>query len=683
MSYVIPYTPAEIAGMRVKRFGGGGEGGDDGEGDSDDDDDDDEGDGEGDGDDGDDPDDDGKEESKSEGETGEKSTGEERVGESGDKANRTPKAQPKPLTDLKNLPTSGSGSSSASASPVKHKRSKTPNVVPILLVILARAACWFHQQDQSRVSGSGYFDKYVAKQPGRERKESTAGGHSGPPDQERDKNLRIETNAGANVISTSDLTTSSSTESAPFSNISSSTISTSSPLNSGGSSGVPSLLGSPSVMTANYRRRDRERSGTLTREERQLQMLDSTVPKNLGGGAPGLEAYMAERVRAERERIAVGFGYSHGSGLGPDSVSSDERLTLGLAGSDETPEDERFPGGGGFSPGFGAGDGGQGGGGGGRGFLQIPPVESLNWKPLIYGEGNRNGYPTRLSIDPSTWNYLSDVLFPLHRSQSPSHIGKSSLGGNITTQTNSTISPIHALVVTLLRDIYGYWPGNLVQFARDPTKYLDAHKIQCCYDTKGWKQLWDSNDEVTKRINHLMKDFAFNPIMLQFSPEEELDNISRFQKTDIAELVAMSHRLWSTRNSESRPSLLQRNSLNAGSRADPKPSSSIEMASISPISPGDISPAESVSPPASRRIQTPTAAIMIGGGKAAQVGYTSQPINTMARPLAGGNGIDKLKRDNAVLLAEVTHFKRLADIYLGRESFLFPGNLFFFFLYLN
>lgn len=156
-----------------------------------------------------------------------------------------------------------------------------------------------------------------------------------------------------------------------------------------------------------------------------------------------------------------------------------------------------------------------------------------------------------------------------------------------------------------------------------------------------------------------MRDLTVNPLLLQWTPREELANVSRFSKLDTAELVASSHRLLPRRDKGFGVSLLASDQPNE-----------------------EVRPSISTSSDGSSSIGF-TAAKDGGGGVGGGVSRSelrgsregnSSPINILSRNMAAANisgpsaSGDRMRREQVMLATELVHTKRLAKLYLSRES---------------
>lgn len=418
-------------------------------------------------------------------------------------------------------------------------------LLPKLLVIIARAVCWFAPLSQplrrTRKAEGGYFDRYTPR-PGNARHRSSTG------------------IAGSEA------------------------------------SGI-------AIGGSNYRRRDRigvtETSGSMDRH---------TPPREQSGD--GLEGYMAFRKRQEeeqaRQRANVPFATSSSYGEGP-SVSPETDLTQGDVIS--------------------------------SGSFHLPPHPSQSWKTLTGS----------VQLDLNAYLHLRELLCPQ--------------------DAHGHSETLDDLVTTVVRDVYGYWPGNLFAFARDPTEYLTVRGEVCIFAaTEGWKSVFADRAELVARLTvsrakaekrpavnslvglqHAMRNLTVNPLLLLWTPKEELTNVNRFGKVDLTELVATSHRLLSRTDNGFGASL---------------------MADRPPI---EVRPSASTSPDDSSSVGPMGKDATIRSDQRAREGNSS-PINILNRSMAAFNlsgpssSADRMRREQVMLATELTHTKRLARLYLSRKS---------------
>lgn len=230
---------------------------------------------------------------------------------------------------------------------------------------------------------------------------------------------------------------------------------------------------------SNYRRRDQvvggngggggggvggEVSGGASSMERH------TPPRDQSGDAGGLEGYMAFRKRQEEEEQArlqqQQQQQRSANSAAPPLASTSSYGEL----SSHSPETDLIQGDGITSTSS-------------SGSFHLPPHPSQSWKTLT----------GTVQLDLQAYIYLSEALFP-----------KDPRSGH-----SSII--LDDLVTEFVRDVYGYWPGNLLAFIRDPVEYLTARGEACVFATsasaaEGWKSVFADRAELVARMTVSLLD---------------------------------------------------------------------------------------------------------------------------------------------------------------------------------
>lgn len=108
------------------------------------------------------------------------------------------------------------------------------------------------------------------------------------------------------------------------------------------------------------------------------------------------------------------------------------------------------------------------------------PRSDLGWK-ILKGAGAKETW------SPSS--YLGTSSLHHHPMQRQS----------VQDSAEGILTPSQILAMSLLMDIHGIWPSNLVAFIRNPKGYLSNNKVICPYEG-GWDIVWEDG-EIPKRMS--------------------------------------------------------------------------------------------------------------------------------------------------------------------------------------